>query len=74
MKLTGRYTICIQGDTTPAVFGGGGRSATSRHYLLDRLLSGEEVDVGELESWGLHVTLDDSVEIERLTLGPVGEE
>ncbi len=73
MKLVGRYVIRITGDTTPAVFGGGGRSATSRHYLLDRLLSGEEVDVGELASWGIHVTLDDSVEIERLNLGKQGE-
>lgn len=53
MKLDGPFRIVIEGDT--AKVRRSPRSSSIGHYIMDRLLWGEEVSVAELESWGLTV-------------------
>lgn len=53
MKLHGPTRLVIEVD--PSTFRHAGANRDNLHYLLDRLWSGEEVAVRELEAWGLRV-------------------
>lgn len=65
MKLSGKYTITIRGDTDKAR--STGRSTTAIGYLMQRLLTGESAAVeSELAYWGITVERTDKPFI-RLT-------
>jgi hypothetical protein len=65
MKLSGKYTIAIRGDTDKARTTG--RSTSAIGYLMHRLLTGESAAVeSELAYWGITVERTDKPFI-RLT-------
>jgi hypothetical protein len=54
MKLEGKYTLRITGDTD-ALISAGARRRDVIGYILERLLTGEEAAVEELDYW--HITI-----------------
>ncbi len=60
-KLSGPFSIVILGDTREVARGD--HASKSRGYLFDRLLRGEEADVGEnnMRPWGLRVVPGDGL-------------
>lgn len=64
MKLEHPYVLKLSGD--PERFILSQRDKAIAMHLVERLLSGQEVAVEELESWGLRVELvDEFVRVER---------
>jgi hypothetical protein len=65
MKLTGKYRLVIEGDIEEMCRHG--RNKDMIGYILQRLLSGQEAAVEELDSWGIEVRLvDEYIAIPRL--------
>jgi hypothetical protein len=65
VKLSNPSILSVSVD--PDAYMKSPRDHKTLYYLLDRLFSGQEVAVEELEAWGIRVTLvDEFVKIERM--------